>query len=158
MPTTNISNLSPAHPRLSHPASQCLAGLMLVGLLGAGAAQAADLNISIRNLRSDTGTVYVALYDNAESFKNRNKGLAGQYIPVHGSSVTATFRGLQPGRYALSVFHDESGSGKLDTNLLGLPTERYGFSRDAVGNLGAPSFDAAAIDLKEDSSIVITLR
>jgi len=155
--TTPVDSNTP-NSRFFPPAAQCLAGLMLLGLLATGSAQAVDLNLSIRNLGSDKGTVYVALYDSADSFKSRGKGLAGQYIPVYGSTVTATFRGLQPGRYALSVFHDEHGNGKLDTNLLGLPTEPYGFSRDAVGTMGPPTFDAAAIDLKEDSSIVINLH
>ena len=34
-------------------------------------------------------------------------------------------------------------NGKLDTKLLGIPTEDYGFSNDAKALLGATSFSAA---------------
>ena len=43
----------------------------------------------------------------------------------------------------MAVIHDANMNGKLDTNLLGIPTEGYGFSNDARGLLGAPSFSAA---------------
>jgi uncharacterized protein (DUF2141 family) len=56
------------------------------------------------------------------------------------------------------VFADENGNGKLDTNLVGMPTERYGFSNDAKGNRGAPEFDAAAIAVDADLQAVIHLR
>ncbi|MES2370531.1 DUF2141 domain-containing protein [Thiobacillus thioparus] len=35
-------------------------------------------------------------------------------------------------------------NGKLDTNLLGIPKEGYGFSNDAKASLGAPTFSAAS--------------
>jgi uncharacterized protein (DUF2141 family) len=34
-------------------------------------------------------------------------------------------------------------NGKLDTNWLGIPIEGYGFSNDAKGLFGAPSYSAA---------------
>jgi uncharacterized protein (DUF2141 family) len=133
-------------------AAACL--LLAVG----GVAGAADLKVSIENLASPGGTVYLALYDRADVFPQAGKNVAGQFMPVGEGTVTAAFLNLKPGRYALSVFHDENGNGKLDTNLLGIPTERYGFSRDAHGSFGPPDFDAAAIDVSKDTSIVITLH
>ena len=39
------------------------------------------------------------------------------------------------------------GDGDLTLWPIGLPKEAYGFSRDARGRFGPPSFDAAAFDL-----------
>jgi uncharacterized protein (DUF2141 family) len=44
----------------------------------------------------------------------------------------------------MAVIHDENMDGKLETNMLGIPTEGYGFSNDAEGTSGAPSFSAAS--------------
>lgn len=44
--------------------------------------------------------------------------------------VNAACLGLPDGLYAIKSFADESGNGKLDTNLIGLPVERYGSSND----------------------------
>jgi uncharacterized protein (DUF2141 family) len=42
------------------------------------------------------------------------------------------------------VIHDENRDGELATNWMGKPQEGYGFSNDAKGTLGAPSFEAAS--------------
>jgi uncharacterized protein (DUF2141 family) len=65
---------------------------------------------------------------------------------------------LQPGRYALILFHDENGNGRLDKNFWGVPTEPYGFSNNAQGFLGPPRFDDAAMTLDgSDKAVVVTL-
>ena len=57
------------------------------------------------------------------------------------------------------MFADENGNGKLDTNPVGLPIERYGFSNDAKGNRGAPDFETAALSVESsDLQTVIHLR
>ena len=54
------------------------------------------------------------------------------------------FSGVTPGRYAVSVFHDENNNGKLATNFVGMPKEGVGASTNAKGHFGPPKFDAAA--------------
>ena len=69
------------------------------------------------------------------------------------------FAQLHPGRYAVIVIHDENDNGRLDENIIGVPTEGYGFSNDARGFLSAPSFDAAAVTIDgEDRNVVISLQ
>ena len=53
------------------------------------------------------------------------------------------FKGVPKGVYGISAFHDQNNNGKLDTNLLGLPTEDYCASRDARNTFGPPSFEDA---------------
>ncbi len=124
----------------------------------AGSAHAADLEIKLDNLRGTTGTAYIALYSTPESFPKNGQSIAGQYLPVTSATVSAKFLNLAPGRYAVSVFQDENGNGRLDTNPMGTPVEPYGFSNNASGSFGPPTFDAAAIDLTDDQSITIKLH
>ena len=63
-------------------------------------------------------------------------------------AATITFRGVAPGRYAIAVFHDENGNGKMDKALL-IPKEGFGFSRDAPVRMGPPPFSAAAFDVAD---------
>ena len=52
-----------------------------------------------------------------------------------------------------------NGNEKLDTNLVGIPSEPYGFSRNARGRFGPPSFDDLAIEVGDDDlSIDIELE
>ena len=38
------------------------------------------------------------------------------------------FEGVTPGRYAVAVLHDANANGRLDTNVLGMPQERWSIS------------------------------
>lgn len=129
-------------------------------LLGAVAVRAAadDLKVQVQLVKPKLGTVVVALYDKAADFPVPQKRLAVQVIEAQGDTASATFHGLAAGRYAVVAYQDENGNGKLDKNFLGLPTEPYGFSNDARGSMGPPSFDAAAVDSATTTNVVIHLH
>jgi len=103
------------------------------------------ITVRIQGLRHDRGTVLVALYDNERSFAKKRDPLAGAEAPPKNRGAVVVFKDVKPGRYALAFFHDENNNKDLDTSLLGVPAEAFGFSRDAMGKVGPPSFDAAAI-------------
>ena len=126
-------------------------------LLAPLGALAADLHLSVVDGPAATTPLYVALFDSAQNYDS-NKTLAAQIVQMNNGTARLSFPGLAPGRYALRVFADENGNGKLDTNLMGMPTERYGFSNDAKGNRAAPGFDAAALQVDANVQTVIHLR
>ena len=124
-------------------------------------ARTAELRIEIRGLAGGAGTVNLALFDAPEGFHvSPMIPTAGQRLPARTDGVVAVFTGLAPGDYAMSTFHDENDNGVLDRNLLGRPTERFGFSRDAMGTMGPPSFEAARVTLAAGGAetIVVNLR
>lgn len=130
---------------------------LAVSMLIANAAGAADLRVDVRGMASANGQCMIALFDKAQDFPR--KPLQGKMEAASLSGATFVFSGLAEGDYAVSAFHDENGNGKLDANLVGLPIERYGFSRDAAGIMGPPSFDDAKLSLGAGAqTIVITLR
>ena len=131
-----------------------LAAAALLAPLGA---LAADLHLSVVDGPAAPTQLYVALFDSAQNYDS-NKTLAAQIVQMKAGTAKLSFPGLAPGRYALRVFADENGNGKLDTNLMGMPTERYGFSNDAKGNRAAPGFDAAALQVDANVQTVIHLR
>lgn len=129
----------------------CIAAMTVAS----AAAQAHDLTVEVLGARSDNGTVDGALYaDPASWLKNPLQGER----QAAGAKTVLVYHNLQPGTYALSLFHDENRNGRLDSNVAGVPTERYGFSRDARGRMGAPGFADAAIDLRADTTITVHLR
>lgn len=65
-------------------------------------------------------------------------------IKIRKTHARCDFEDIPPGTYAMAVIHDENMNGKLDTNSVGIPTEGYGFSNDARGVVGGPSFSAAS--------------
>src|SRR5712691_480561 len=102
-------------------------------LLMSAGAQAADLEVNVARIRSSQGNVNVALYADEATFLKDNERLAGVRIPAQPGTVSTTFTKLKPGTYAVAVYHDENGNGRLDKNFLGIPREGYGFSNGARG-------------------------
>jgi len=117
--------------------------LTLIAVLAAPAT-AGELRATIRNVKPQQGKVMVGVYESAAAYKAERR-FAGQELPATGSEVTATFHNLPEGTYALTVYQDVDGDGKLNRNFVGIPTEPYGFSRDASAGLGMPSFEALAV-------------
>ena len=62
---------------------------------------------------------------------------------IHGKVALCIFDELPKGVYGISAFHDENKNGKLDTNIVGYPTEEYCASRNARNTFSAPSFPDA---------------
>lgn len=132
------------------------ASLLIFGA-AAPLSRAADLTVHVKNLGSQNGMLMLALFNSADSFLKPEKQFGAQIISASLPSV-AVFKNLPAGQYAVSVFQDENRNGKLDRNLLGIPTERYGFSNNALGTMGPPSFEQAAISFSDSREITIDLR
>ncbi|WP_394778244.1 DUF2141 domain-containing protein [Undibacterium sp.] len=119
---------------------------------------AADLTVNVKNLRSQNGKLMLALFNSADSFLKTDRQFGAQMIPATQETGVFVFKNLPAGRYAVSVFHDENRNGKMDSNMLGIPVERYGFSNNAAGKMGPPEFDAAAVAFSDSREITIDLR
>ena len=123
---------------------------------GSGSAR---LTVTIHGLKNDEGEVAVALFSSAESFKQRTNAVASGRLTPEGETANWSIEGLDPGTYAIAVYHDLNGNGELDRPTVGPPTEPYGFSNDARGTFGPPKFDKAAFELGAgEQSIEIGLR
>ena len=86
------------------------------------------------------------------------KPLTAFRIDVKDTSLSIPCQGLPTGTYAISLFQDENGNGKLDTAVFGIPTEKYGFSNDAQGVMGLPSYDKCSFTFSGDTTLVIHLK
>lgn len=114
------------------------------------------MEITIKGIEKVKGTVLVAVYNSEDSFMKKHVLSAKQ--KVSDEQVTVVIDNVKTGDYAITTFHDENDNGKLDTNFIGIPNEPYGFSNDARGSFGPPSFDKAKVKIDGDKKLVITLK
>ena len=128
-------------------------------LAAAAVASAADLTVTVKDVRNTTGSVLIVVYDEG-SFGKPELAKAKQKANATQGEVKFVFHDLPAGKYAVAAFHDENGNGKLDRNSLGIPTEGYGFSNDAQGTGGPPKFAQAAFDFdgKTNKAISFSLN
>lgn len=106
------------------------------------------MTVTVNEIRAAKGVIRACMTTDPKKFP-RCRGVAGAHsavVPAKGV-VTLTFTGVQPGRYAIALLHDENSNGKADRAAGMMPTEGFGFSRDAKVRMGPPSFGSAAFDI-----------
>jgi uncharacterized protein (DUF2141 family) len=133
-------------------------GATALALLVSAPVLAADVEISIRNVRSADGHIMVALYADEAAYTAQRQTM-GSMLPATLGEVKAVFAGLPEGRYGIAVFHDIDGDEKLGTNVLGYPTEPFGFGNDPEVRFSRPAFNATAIAVSgSPTSTTVTLK
>jgi uncharacterized protein (DUF2141 family) len=114
-------------------------------ILAMNLAGAADLTIRVDDVKAAAGTVMVAIFNSEGTFLKAPA--KGSGAPAVQNGTTIVIKDLPEGEYAFAVYHDANGNGKMDKNLLGIPTEDYAFSNNAMGKMGPPSFANAKFAL-----------
>ena len=135
------------------------AGLATALALTGTAAAAADLEVVVSGLNSAEGDARIAVHKRVSGVRFPGDGVVAATIrkAVKGE-MRVVFAGLAPGDYAVAAFHDADGNGELGQNIVGMPTEGFGFSNGATGFMGPPSFDKAAITVgSEDARVSVVV-
>jgi uncharacterized protein (DUF2141 family) len=128
-----------------------------LAVAGIGVARANELTIEVMGVTEAKGSVYVALYDKADTWMKKSVKVQGA-IATAGKTVVV-FKDLPEGDYAFSAFHDVDSDRKMARNAMGMPTEPWGFSKDAMGMFGPPSFDEAKLKVTAGgTTTVMTLK
>lgn len=144
-------------------------GLLLLIIFAAGTISGHDeknspgtetgtLLILVTGLKNTQGQLMVALYNKASDFPDKEP-YKGSITRISANKELIKFENIPLGDYAVAVLHDINKDGKLDKNFLGIPTEGYGFSNDAIEKFGPPSYlqarflyfgkdDAKTVDLE----------
>lgn len=79
-------------------------------------------------------------------------------VPIPSSGKIETTFTLPAGKYAIASFHDANNNRELDTNMMGIPNEKYGFSNNARGMFGPPDLEDQLIDVRGNVKTSITLE
>lgn len=113
--------------------------------------QYCNLTVKIEGVKSDQGTMMVALYNTHEAWLS--KAYMGKSSLIEEGKATVTFENLPLGTYGVSTYQDENNNEKLDTGLFGIPKEPYASSRGAKAIFGPPKWKDAKFDLNSESQV-----
>ena len=138
-----------------------LALLVLFAFSTSYQAGSSDIKLIINEIQTDTGTIRVLVFNQADGFPEEpKKAFKALSIPVKNLKAETVIKGLPAGNYAISVFHDENDDGELKKNIVGIPIENYGFSNNPSVIFSAPSFNKCSfrVDNSAASTLSITLK
>ena len=111
-----------------------------------------ELIVEVEGVVIKKGTLYVALYNNEEDFLETP--FLTQKIQIEEFTKQLTFENLDPGEYAVTIYQDLNGNGKLD-KMFKMPLEPYGLSNNS-GSF--PTFSNQKIEVNHNKTIVINIK
>jgi uncharacterized protein (DUF2141 family) len=132
------------------------AALMVLGLATpVSPVKTSQVIVTVEGVRRQAGEIRAVLCTQEEFGQlNCRHSLRA---PVHKGPIVLRFEQIERGTYAIAVFHDMYGNGRVHRSLLGIPNEGVGFSRNPF-LFGKPSFADTSFDLQSDAAIVVKLR
>lgn len=114
------------------------------------------LSVHLKGFNDNKGNIVLSVYDSPERFRKHPLQV------VRVSTLTAQRQPisllLPTGSYAISVYQDANANGKIDRNLIGIPTELGGFSNNPRIIMGPPSFKRCAFRLETNQQTTILLH
>lgn len=121
--------------------------------------QAGELRLDLHGKGMAGKQVRVAIYlvQTQTQFPSGEKSYRSTVQNAVDDSLTVVVPDLPAGKYAVASYVDANMNGRLDKNLFGVPTEIYGFSNEARGRFGPPSFAEAAFEVW-DATVVQTIH
>lgn len=99
--------------------------------------------LTVEGISEVQGEVRIAVFNSEASYHEKEEPLHAVVLPVDAKTLTWDEEKLPYGEYAIAVYHDKNTNGELDSNILGIPKEAYGFSNDARGRFGPASWKDA---------------
>jgi uncharacterized protein (DUF2141 family) len=135
-------------------------GLLLLSVpILSRAAVGHGIKVVVKGLRDDSGRVGCSLFKGPNGFPgDRGGAFRDMWASKHEGIAVCDFSEVPPGTYAVDVIDDSNSDGKMDFNLIGLPTKGYGFSNDAKARLAPPSFEAASFNYNGEGSLEVAIH
>lgn len=136
--------------RAPNVATGCFAVLCTVAF-------AANLTVTVDNIKENKGTVHVVIYDATNWMDKDPDNFAGsQSVDISerkddGALVTDVK--VEPGEYGAFAYHDLNSNYKFDKNFIRMPKEPYGFS-GPFNKLGMPKFEKCMFVVGEDGAAI----
>lgn len=112
--------------------------------------------VRVSGATSDSGLVRIAVYENAESFNVSESALISESVAINreGTAIVPIPVDSIPEVFSIAAYHDINGDGELNRNLLGIPTEPYGFSNNARTMVGPPEFEDTVVARPEPGTVL----
>ena len=133
--------------------------LLIARPLSLHAASDSEIHVVVRGLRDNQGRVGCSLFNGPNGFpRKKAKEFRGMWTKKQNHVAVCDFPNIPVGTYAVTVLDDSNMNGKMDFDLIGLPTKGYGFSNDAKATLSPPPFSAASFSYSGKGSLTVTIN
>ena len=118
------------------------------------------LTVIITNLESPTAPVELSIYGVKNKFPAADGQLKKYRFKPKNGKLTAKLNNISYGEFAIAIYQDNNNNGEIDKNFIGIPTERYAFSKNFKPTIKAPCFNDCKFDYnaKENTINIAMLK
>ena len=109
------------------------------------------LTVEITGLRNNNGNVLYELFD-----QNHKSLKVGTEI-IKNNKCVIVLDNIKPGKYGFNYIHDENKNKKLDTKMLFIPKEGFGYSNNVDAKFGPPAFEKWLFEVKENTKLSLKI-
>ncbi|MCR9296248.1 MAG: DUF2141 domain-containing protein [bacterium] len=112
------------------------------------------LSVAVSGVEPNRGPVRIAVFTSAAQFPDHQSAVTKSVLPSSAATIQGEIDGVSAGPVALAVYQDLNNDGELNRSSFGIPVEPYGFSNDARGQMGPPSFTDAQVQAGPNSPVI----
>jgi len=105
------------------------------------------LTVEITGLRNNKGNLLYELFD-----QNQKSLKVGTEL-ISNNKCVIVMDNIKPGKYGFNYIHDENKNKKLDTKMLFIPKEGFGYSNNADAKFGPPAYKKWIFEVKENTKL-----
>lgn len=114
------------------------------------------LSVKITNIKAKGKVLFVGLYRISDEFPELTKTWKNARVKSQRHESIVEFD-VPFGDYAIAVFHDLNGNGRLDKNIFGYPSEAFGFSNNIKPIFKSPDISECLYSFHQNS-IGLTIK
>ena len=111
------------------------------------AVSSGSITVTIDGIETKKGQIVFMLFNSNEGFPSEtDKAYKTGIVKTFSTNASYTFENIPHGTYAIAVFHDEDGNGKIKKNWIGMPKEPVGASN--LTKMSKPNFKKCKFQLE----------
>ncbi|MGB4654856.1 MAG: DUF2141 domain-containing protein [Bacteroidales bacterium] len=118
------------------------------------------VEINFTNLKNNDGVLFIALYESSPNrFNSSNLTFKKGCAEINKDNTAKfVFENITPGKYAVAVLHDANNDGKMNSNVIGLPKEGFGFSTNPKVLTRSPRMDECEFLVEANKTTHLTIK
>ncbi len=118
-----------------------------------------EIKVRVTEVSKKKGEVMLALFASPKGFPYETSYAIQK---IKGNAVNGVielnFSDIRRGTYAIALFHDTNGDGKLNTNFMGIPKEGYGVSNNTYNTFSAPGYKESSFTHNDHTELTIQMK
>lgn len=106
--------------------------------------------VRVKGFEERVGDIRVAIYNSRSTYMDESKMFRYFVVALESCAekvIELSLADFPGGEYAFMCYQDKNRNGRLDRNMMGVPTEPYGFSRKARPKFRAPTWDETKVQV-----------